>query len=531
MAPPAIPALEPYIGYIRVSMWREEAISPELQRKAIQAWAARTGRRIIDWVIDLDKTGRNFKRRIMSAIERVEQGEARGIAVWKYSRFGRNDSGIAVNLARIEHVGGQLQSATEEIDARTAVGKFYRKILFDLAVFESDRAGEQWKETHQWRRDHGLPATGGKRLGYIWTPRRVPDPERPGQWITQDERYDPDPRAVDDVIELYRRKIDRAGYGGLAGWLNTMGYTTGGGRPWGASSLRRYMDAGFAAGLLRIHDPECGCDYTAAAHGCARNRWTHIPGAHPAIISPDLWEAYTRHRAEQRARTPRSRNPVYPLTGLMRCGACRRDAGATSARRRGQQILGYAYMCATHYKAGKTICKTGVWVQRAVVEDEVLRWLESEAAPGIDAAPPTEIAPPVDRARADAARAHAHARSQHDEATAALQRLAVDAAKDPRRYPPGVFEAARDQLVAEQQQWAAEMQKHQAIEETPTRETFRPVVVGLVAEWKVLDVMERNQLLRRVLRRVVITREGRGSSMTRVECHPVWEPDPWVDGV
>ncbi|QKN87557.1 serine integrase [Streptomyces phage Ignacio] len=519
---------EPYIGYIRVSMWREEAISPELQRTAIQAWATRTGRRIIDWVIDLDKTGRNFKRRIMGAIERVERSEARGIAVWKYSRFGRTDSGIAVNLARIEHVGGQLQSATEEIDARTAVGKFYRKILFDLAVFESDRAGEQWKETHQWRRDHGLPATGGNRLGYIWTPRRIPAPDRPGQWIIQDERYDPDPAAVGDVKELFSRKTyGRAGYGALAGWLNELGHTTSRGRPWETSSLRRYMDAGFAAGLLRIHDPACGCDYTAANHGCRRNRWTYIPAAHPAIISPDLWEAYTTHRAEQRARTPRSRNPVYPLTGLMRCGTCRRDVGATSARRRGKQVLGYAYSCASQYKSGTTICTSGVWVQRAVVEDEVLRWLETEAAPGIDAAPPTATTPPVDRTKADAARAHAHALAQHEKVTTALQRLAVAAAMDPDRFPPGVFEAARDQLVAEQQQWAREMQKYQQIEAAPTRATFEPVAVGLVAEWDVLNVSEKNALLRRLLRRVVVTREGRGSSMTRVECHPVWDPDPW----
>lgn len=54
--------------------------------------------------------------------------------MWKYSRFGRNDLGIAVNLARLENVGGQLESATEEIDARTAVGRFNRAILFDLAV-------------------------------------------------------------------------------------------------------------------------------------------------------------------------------------------------------------------------------------------------------------------------------------------------------------------------------------------------------------------------------------------------------------
>src|SRR5690606_40458984 len=67
--------------------------------------------------------------------------------------------------------GGELVSATEEVDAKTAVGRFTRGMLLEIAAFESDRAGEQWKETHELRRNLGLPATGGKRFGYRWHPR------------------------------------------------------------------------------------------------------------------------------------------------------------------------------------------------------------------------------------------------------------------------------------------------------------------------------------------------------------------------
>lgn len=98
---------EPWLGYIRVSTWKEEKISPELQESALREWARRTGRRLIEpLIIDLDATGRNFKRKIMGAIERVEASEARGVVVWRYSRFGRNRTGNAVNLARLEAAGG-----------------------------------------------------------------------------------------------------------------------------------------------------------------------------------------------------------------------------------------------------------------------------------------------------------------------------------------------------------------------------------------------------------------------------------------
>lgn len=516
---------EPYIGYIRVSTWKEEKISPELQQAAIEAWALRTRRRIIDWVIDLDMTGRNFKRKVMGAIERVEAREARGVAVWKYSRWGRNDLGIKVNLARLEHAGGQLASATEEFDVTTAVGKFSRNMMFNLAVFESDRAGEMWKDAHAYRRAAGLPATGGRRLGYIWHPRRIPDLRHPGEWILQREWYEPEPDGgAERIASLMPRNTTGEGYGSLAGWVNGLGYRTRQGRLWQADSLRRYLDAGFSAGLLRVHDPECGCDYTANGGRCTR--WVHIDGAHGALNTPEEWEQYTEHRAQRRAMTPRARNPTYPLTGLVRCGECHRDAGATSARRRGRQILGYAYMCASRYHSGGTVCAAGVWVQRATVEDEVLRWLEQSVASEIDTAPsvPRPVAPAADtRARARGDRDRLQAES--DRITRALTTLRTQRAVDPDDWGPGEYEAARDRIREQQATVTAALTAAAEQATAPVITDYHEQMLALLTAWRVAEAAERNRLLRTVMRRVVCTRRGRGSA--RIDVHPVWEPDPW----
>ncbi|MEO3868201.1 recombinase family protein [Nonomuraea sp. B12E4] len=155
-------------------MTLEEKISPAIQRDAIGASAARRGYDIPPgrwpqggWTEDLDVSGRDFQRTITAAIAQVEKGAAKAILVWKYSRFGRNRMGNQLNLARLEAAGGELVSATEEVDSTTAVGKFTRGMLMGLAAFESDRAGEQWAEAYQNRLARGLPPIGGEYFGYV----------------------------------------------------------------------------------------------------------------------------------------------------------------------------------------------------------------------------------------------------------------------------------------------------------------------------------------------------------------------------
>lgn len=528
---------EPWLGYIRVSTWREEKISPEIQEAAIDAWARRTGRRIVGWITDLDATGRNFKRKIMQGIEQVERGEPVGIAVWKFSRFGRNDLGIAVNLARLEHAGGQLASATEEVDARTAVGRFNRAILFDLAVFESDRAGEQWKETHAHRRALKLPATGRTRFGYIWHPRRVPDPEAPGGIRLQEERYERHPDYGPIGAELYERKIAREGFAALAHWLNDelMIPTTRGNR-WGVNTVQRYLDSGFGAGLLRIHDPECPCklgqDHFSS---CKQGRMIYIAGAQPALITPDQWEDYQRHRHDVKKTPPRARNATYPTTALGRCGNCRGSAVARSGRSADGWIPGHTFVCFNHKNKGKSACGPGLYVRRDEVEQEVRDWLARDVAQEIDDAPafPAQRTAPPDP-RKQAVEARARVQAELAKIDAALDRLTTDHVLDPDKYPADTFARVRDQLLGRKGALVQDLQAVAADESTPDRADFRPLVVGLLAEWDTITSAEINAILRQVIRRVVIT-STKSSEGARwrldlsYEIHPVWEPDPWAD--
>ncbi|MDJ1131757.1 recombinase family protein [Streptomyces iconiensis] len=524
---------DPYIGYIRVSTWKEEKISPEIQRTAILDWARRNGAEITEWIEDLDTTGRNFKRKIMRAIEIVEKGKERGIAVWRYSRFGRNRAGNAINLARVESIGGQLVSATEPIDATTAIGRFQRGMILEFAAFESDRMGEAWAETHQHRRSVGLPATGRPRFGYIWHQRWDARTQK-----LQEEWYEPDEDDTGPVCaEAYRRYVDGMGFMKLCGWLNSSGYRTTRGTMWTTPTLTRYMDSGFAAGLLRLHEPSCTCNGRKTNGGCPN--YLYVQGAHEEIIEWDLWQAYEQRRKEIKATPPRARNALYELTGLPRCAQCRGGTSMTTAisTQDGQpvNVNGWAYRCSQRAASGNTKCE-GVWIPRHIVERKVREWLETEAAHGVDAAPATPQQTPALDERARARKARAKLQAEGEQYDAGLRRLAVDNAMTPEKYPEGVFEAARDELQKKRARVDEALSQLVEVEEAPHRADFDLLVVGMVEEWPTLLTAERNAMLKQLIRRVALVRlrddEGvpiRGQAGVDVQIHPVWKPDPWAE--
>lgn len=513
---------EPWLAYIRVSTWKEEKISPELQRDAISQWAKRTGRRIIGWIEDLDVSGRHFRRKITACVERVEAGEARGVAVWRYSRFGRDRTGNAAWLARLQQAGGELESATEPIDASTATGRFQRGMILEFSAYESDRAGEQWRETHEHRRYKlRLPAQGRKRFGYIWHRRYDAATD-----VLQKERYEAHEELGPVVADLYRDYTAGDGFSVLCGRLNRAGHRTTQGSLWSTETLTRYMDSGFPAGLLIVHNPECRCRKT---DGSCRNR-VHIQGAQEELVDYDLWEAYQQRRKQVRATAPRSRTGLYELTGLPKCAGCRKGTSLNAARRDGMHVKGFAYRCSARAKSGPEACE-GVLVPRYIVEREVFAWLKREAAEDIDAAPPTELGDDRPRGDQQAANMRARARAQADvdKQRQALARLRADHLANPDDYGPGEYDEAAALIRRRRDEAQALLDSTPEVEPLPDRAEFAPILAEFVEAWEAgaLDVRERNLIYRKCIRRVALTRTGVGYDAVRIEVHPMWKSDPW----
>jgi DNA invertase Pin-like site-specific DNA recombinase len=503
---------QPVIGYARVSTWREEMISIELQTKAVEEAAARRGRYVAEWVIDEDATGRNFKRKVMRAIELIEDAERpeRELWSWKFSRFGRNRHGVAINLARIENVGGELISATEEVDAKTAVGRFTRGMLLELAAFESDRAGEQWKETHELRRSMGLPAAGGKRFGYLWHPRRIPDGH--GGWTLQEERYEVSDREAEAALDAFQEYTrGKTGFGKIAERWNDTGLLNTRGDRWQGQGVRGFLDSGFAAGLLYVHQPDIPCGDPA---GCKqREHYAYLAAEHEAIVSGEEWDSYRETREVRRTTPRRALAPVYPLAGLVRCGLC----GSAAMNHQTRQERGYAYRCGA--RARRKVDHEAVWVRRAVVETEVFDWLVRLQGE-IDGIAAGTVAVPPPRQAPDTSKQRRQYESEIEKATRAIDRAFEaytlgDVPRDSYLRTRDKFTQQRDKAKRQ----LAELPEADDGMASPV--SHRETVEGLVQEWNTVSVLSKRVMLGKVIRRVEI---GPDDS---VEVIPVWAPtDP-----
>ncbi|MEU6237504.1 hypothetical protein ABZ885_31385, partial [Kitasatospora sp. NPDC047058] len=223
---------------------------------------------------------------------------------------------------------------------------------------------------------------------------------------------------------------------------------------------------------------------------------------------------------------PRARKGIYELTGAMACGGCRKGATLNAAVRKKQAISGFAYRCGSRARTAGHACE-GVYMKRHEVESEVRQFLEVHAR-GIDESPAAEVqrAHESDAARKRADKQRTALEKDHKRLTVALARLAVDKNVNPENYEEDVYELAVAELKRDRDKIARQLQQATVVVEQPAFGDFRPLVVGLMAEWDTLLTAERNAIIRKLVRRVALVKTPEGE--VRVEIHPIWMPDPWA---
>ena len=314
-------------GYIRVSRVGgrvgESFISPEVQREQIETWARLMNAQIIGWHTDLDQSGGTMARpAFQEAYDRVLRKETGGLVVAKLDRFARSAADAGQVVRKILDAGGVFASAAERIDPTTPFGKFGLTIMFAMAELELDRITENWHEAQARAiaRGRHLRAPFGYSVG------------DDGHLVANEN--------AEFVREVFRRRAAGTGWSGLATWLNER-CAPPKGNQWTSRT---------------VHAVVTRRAYLGEAH-----HGEHVnPGAHEALVTPELWQAAQRRLLASRP----ARGEPGLLAGLVRCAACRyamRPIGEKPRRSRKGNYPGQ-YRCVMHHSAGD--CSAAASVSR-----------------------------------------------------------------------------------------------------------------------------------------------------------------------
>lgn len=486
----AVPTTAPRaLLYLRQSVSREESISLELQEIAGREYCTRRGYVVTEVLADPGISGRTWARpAVQRAVGMVEAREADVIVVWKWSRLSRSRRDWAVAVDRVEAAGGRLESSTEPVDTTTSTGRFTRGMLAELAAFESERIGDTWRETHRRRQSLGLPHSGAPRLGYLYD--------------VASKSYSPDPDTAPVLRDLYRKYVGGQGCEALADWLLSIGVTSPTTRTrWTRGGVKSLLDAGFGAGFLRIHDPECTQRHESTSR-CQRR--VLVPGAQEPVISREEWDQYLEARSRRATLPPRMVSPVNRLSGVVRCTAC------------GTRMTVNRYLHQKdRFKCGNRACSSPTSIQIENAEVAVQAWLPTVAAL-VDAA--AASAEPVSTASADVERGRL-ARSA-SEAERALTQLTIDWAR--RVIPESAYVGARDALVAQRDAASGALEK--IARRSLASASFAATSVSLLADWETLAPADCSL----ILQELAIVWVGRPAPGVKPVCTVlgVWEDHP-----
>jgi len=145
----------------------ESFISPEVQRKKIEAWAELHDVEILHWWQELDASGAQRDRPMFQlALERCERGETGGIVVAKLDRFARSAVDALEGIKRLNEAGARLVSVEDNFDGSTAMGRFAIGILTLIAELELERIKESWSAAVSSAIERGVYISATPPAGY-----------------------------------------------------------------------------------------------------------------------------------------------------------------------------------------------------------------------------------------------------------------------------------------------------------------------------------------------------------------------------
>ncbi|HQM80504.1 MAG TPA: recombinase family protein [Syntrophorhabdaceae bacterium] len=157
------------MGYVRVSTDEQarEGISLDNQKAKIESYCALHDLELIGIVEDPGKSGKDLNREGMrELVDHIKGRQVNAVIVYKLDRLSRKviDTLNLIELMRRHNI--EFHSITDNIDTKTAMGKFFLNVMASLAQMERDLISERTKDALQHKIDRNERAG---QIPYGWT--------------------------------------------------------------------------------------------------------------------------------------------------------------------------------------------------------------------------------------------------------------------------------------------------------------------------------------------------------------------------
>lgn len=201
-------------GYVRVSTedQAKEGLSIEAQKEKIKAFATLHDLDLVETIVDEGYSGKDLKRPgVQKLLQLTNDETVEAVIVYKLDRLSRKTRDL-LKLIEDTFAEGNTRffSISEQIDTKTAIGKFFLTLMGALAQMERELIAERTKSTLQHKKSKG------EHLGQIPYGYRVNEEDK---LVRDDEEY--------KIVRKMRRwKKAGKSYREIARLLNEQGVPT-----------------------------------------------------------------------------------------------------------------------------------------------------------------------------------------------------------------------------------------------------------------------------------------------------------------
>ncbi len=145
------------VGYIRVSKLDEEkGISVEAQKQKIFDYCRLKDLTLGDLFIDEGISGKNLDRpQFQKMMGMIAKDHTQHIVIWKLDRMFRSTKDALTTMEYFELRGIALHSIEENLDTKSAMGRFVFRLLASLAELEREIVGERMETMAAYKKSKG----------------------------------------------------------------------------------------------------------------------------------------------------------------------------------------------------------------------------------------------------------------------------------------------------------------------------------------------------------------------------------------